>query len=54
MEDRLSDVVVEMNLKHDKVFSVIDIDEAVYRKWRAVTSFYQNMDKEGIVLWTAA
>ena len=54
MEDRLSDVVVDMNLKHDKVFSVIDIDEAVYLKWRGVTSFYQNVDKEGIVLWTAA
>ena len=51
MEDRLSDIVVDMNLKYNKVFSVIDIDEAVYRKWRHVT-FYQNVDKEGIVLWT--
>ena len=54
MEDRLSDIVVDMNLKYNKVFSVIDIDEAMYRKWRHVTSFYQNVDKEGIVLWTAA
>ena len=54
MEDRLSDVVVDMNLKYDKVFSVIDIDERVYRQWRHVTPFYQNMDKERIVLWKAA
>ena len=54
MEDRLSDIVVDMNLKYNIVFSIIDIDEAVYRKWRHVTSFYQNVDKEGIVLWTAA
>ena len=54
MEDRLSDVVVDMNLKYDKVFSVIDIDDATYQKWRGVTPFYQNVDRGGIVLWTAA
>ncbi len=53
-EDRLSDVVVDMNLKYNKVFSVIDIDDFVYRKWRNVTPFYKNVDKEGIVLWKAA
>ena len=42
-EDRLSEAVVDMNLKYDKVFSVIDIENAVYQKWRG-----------GIVLWTAA
>ena len=26
VEDKLSDFIVDMNLKHDKVFSVIDID----------------------------
>ena len=54
MEDRLSDVVVEMNLKYDRVFSVIDIDDSTYQKWRSVTPFYQNVDKEGVVLWKAA
>ena len=54
VEDRLSDIIVDLNLKYDKVFSVIDIDETVYRKWRNVTPFYQNVDREGIVLWTAA
>ena len=53
-EERLSDFIVDMNLKYDKVFSVIDIDDAVYRKWRSITPFYQNVDKEGIVLWEAA
>jgi len=54
MEDRLSDVIVDMNLKYGKVFSVIDIDNATYQKWRDVTPFYQNVDREGVVLWTAA
>ena len=53
-EDQLSDIVVEMNLKYDKVFSVIDIDDELYRKWRNVTPFYQNVDREGVVLWKAA
>ena len=54
LTDRLSDTVVDMNLKYDKVFSVIDIEDATYRKWRDVLPFYQNVDREGIVLWTAA
>ena len=54
MDDRLSDVVVDMNLKYNKVFSVIDIDNTTYQKWRDVTPFYQNVDKEGVVLWKAA
>ena len=52
-EDRLSDVIVDLNLKYDRVFSVIDIDNDVYSQWRDVTPFYQNMDREGIVLWAA-
>ena len=53
-EDKLSDFLVDMNLKYDKVFSVIDIDYDTFRKWEKVTPFYQNVNKEGIVLWTAA
>lgn len=53
-EDLLSELIVELNLKYDKVFSVVDIDQEAYMKWRAVSPFYQNMDKEGIVLWKAA
>ena len=53
-EDKLSDVVVDMNLKYDKVFSVIDIDNAVYNLWKEVVPFYRNVEREGIVLWKAA
>lgn len=54
MEDKLSDFVADMNLKYDKVFSVIDINYDTFRKWKGVTPFYQNVTKEGIVLWKAA
>lgn len=53
-EDKLSDLVVDLNLKYDRVFSVIDIDYAVFKKWEKVTPFYRNMNKEGIILWKAA
>lgn len=53
-QDRLSDLVVDMNLKYDKVFSVIDIDQETFKKWKTVVPFYRNVEKEGIVLWKAA
>ena len=53
-ENRLSDFVVDMNLKYDKVFSVIDIDADHFRTWLEVLPFYQSVEKEGIVLWKAA
>lgn len=53
-EDELSDFIVDMNLKYDKVFSVIDIDIDNYEKWKAVAPFYKNVKQDGIVLWKAA
>ena len=53
-EDALSDAVVDMNLKYDKVFSVIDIEDEIINKWGDVIPFYKNVRKEGIVLWKAA
>lgn len=53
-EDKLSDFIVDMNLKYDKVFSVIDIDIRHFQKWIKVLPFYQNVEQEGVVLWKAA
>jgi predicted nucleotidyltransferase len=53
-EDQLSDFIVDMNLKYDKVFSVIDIDFEHFNKWLKELPFYKNVDEEGIVLWKAA
>lgn len=53
-EEQLSELIVDLNLKYNKVFSVVDIDQQTYLKWKNVTPFYQNVDKEGIVLWKAA
>ena len=53
-EDKLSDLIVDLNLKCDIVLSVIDIDYEMFKKWEKVTPFYKNVNEEGVVLWKAA
>ena len=53
-KDSLSDVIVDMNLKYDKVYSVVDIRKEDYEKWRSYIPFYKNVEREGIVLWKTA
>lgn len=44
----------EMDIRYEKVFSIVDIREDNMKKWERVLPFYQNIRKEGIVLWKAA
>lgn len=44
----------DMDLRYDRVFSIIDIQEKNMQKWGRILPFYQNVQKEGIVLWKAA
>lgn len=44
----------ELDLRYDRVFSIIDIQEENMERWGKVLPFYQNVQKEGIVLWKAA
>lgn len=43
----------ELDLRYDRVFSIIDIQEENMEKWGNVLPFYQNVQKEGRVLWQA-
>ena len=43
----------ELGLRYDRVFSIIDIQEENMEKWGNVLPFYQNIQKEGIILWKA-
>ena len=54
MGHRVSYFIVDMNMQYDKVCAVIDIDYDTFCKWAGVTPFYQNLVKEGIVLWEVA
>lgn len=49
-KEHLTDLEVELDLKYNKVFSIIDIDLQGYLKWREASPFYQAIDRDGIVL----
>lgn len=44
----------DLDIRYEKVFSIVDIREDNMKKWERVLPFYQNIRKEGIVLWKAA
>lgn len=44
----------DLDLKYERVFSIIDIERTNMEKWGDVLPFYKNIQKEGIVLWEAA
>ena len=44
----------EMDMKYDRVFSIVDIEKSQMEKWGNVLPFYKNIKKEGVVLWKAA
>ena len=54
MHDRMLDMVVDLELACDRVLSVIRIDRDRFREWETALPFYQNIRKEGVVLWPAA
>ena len=53
-EDALSDIIVDLNLKYDTVFSVVDIQHEELKKWGNVLPFFKNVERDGVVLWKAA
>lgn len=46
--------MADMDIRYGRVFSVVDILESNLAKWENTLPFYQNIRKEGIVLWKAA
>ncbi|MDR0948374.1 MAG: nucleotidyltransferase domain-containing protein [Lachnospiraceae bacterium] len=54
LKDEFISWVADMDLKYNKIFSIIDIEEDKMEKWGDILPFYKNIRKEGIVLWKAA
>lgn len=54
LQNKLIDFTLDLDLKYDKVFSVIDIDYDEFIKWEDVLPFYKNVKKDGVVLWRVA
>ena len=44
----------DMDIRYERVFSIVDIQESNMKKWEDVLPFYRNVKREGIVLWKAA
>ena len=44
----------DMDIRYERVFSIVDIQESNMSKWEDALPFYRNIKKEGIVLWKAA
>ena len=44
----------EMDMKYNRVFSIVDIEKSQMDKWGNVLPFYKNIKEEGVVLWKAA
>lgn len=43
-----------MDIRYERVFSIVDIQESNMKKWEDLLPFYQNVKREGIILWKAA
>lgn len=53
-KDRFIDWATDMDLRYDRVFSIIDIRADQMEKWGDVLPFYKSINSEGVVLWKAA
>lgn len=54
MHDKMIDLTVDLELEYNKVFSVLLIEYDNFKEWENVLPFYQNVKKDGIMLWSAA
>ena len=52
--DRLQDFLTDMDLKYNKLFSIVDIDAERFARLQNVLPFYRNIQTEGVVLWKTA
>ena len=54
IHDKMVDIVVDYELDLAVTLSVVPIDLSQYLEWKSTLPFYKNIEKEGILLWTAA
>lgn len=51
MHDEMIEFVVDLELKYNKVISVLPIYNKQFNEWGNITSFFKNIKKDGKVLW---
>ena len=52
--DRFMEWNAELDMKYERVFSIIDIERSKMDKWGSILPFYRNINEDGIILWKAA
>lgn len=52
-DEKLNDVSTDLALKYRKVFPIIDVKYQEYPDWKSIFQFYRNVDREGVVVYTA-
>ena len=52
--DALTDFIVDLDLKYDRFYSIVDIKESDFLSWKEYIPFYKNVSREAVVLWKAA
>lgn len=54
LHDRMTDLVVDYELELGITLSVVTIDQQQYLLWKDTLPYFQNIYREGIVLWKEA
>ena len=54
MKERMTDIIVDLELEHNKVLSILRIDYEKFKVWEDTMPFYKNMKTDGVILWQAA
>ena len=51
MKEYMTDLIVDLELEHNKVLSVLRIDYEKFKIWEDTMPFYKNIKEDGSVLW---
>ena len=54
MHDEMIDFVVDLELRYNRVISVLLIYNKQFNEWGNITPFFKNIKKDGKVLWKSA
>lgn len=53
LHEKMTDLAVDYELELGITLSIVTIDNEQYRQWKDTLPYFQNIGREGIVLWTA-
>ena len=51
MKERITDLLADLELEHNKVLSVLRIDYEKFKIWEDTMPFYKNIKEDGVILW---